>query len=167
MNIQVKNIELKIRTVPNEDDIENIRNLVTDTGFFRPDEIEIATELIEERLEKGLNCGYRFFMADSGGKLVGYTCYGLIPCSLVSWDLYWIVTSKELQGQGIGRLLLEMTENSILKEGGMNVIIETSSKDLYRHTQKFYDKNGYLLHTRFTDFYDIGDDKLVYVKRLQ
>ncbi|MBN2172635.1 MAG: GNAT family N-acetyltransferase [Bacteroidales bacterium] len=164
--IQVKNHQLNIRTEPVKKDSQAIRKMVADTGFFRTDEIEIAVELVDERLEKSLESGYLFFLAETDNILVGYTCYGLIPCSLLSWDLYWIVTRREYQGKGIGATLLKLTEEDIKNRGGKNVVIETSSKDLYKSTQQFYYSNGYTLKGRYEDFYDYGDDKLVYIKRM-
>ena len=166
MNIQVQNITLRIRKQPHQKDVTSVRDMVSETGFFRDDEIDVAVELVEERLAKGTKSGYQFILADHEGNLAGYTCFGLIPCSLVSFDLYWIVTRKILQGKGIGAILLQLTEEEIQKQGGKNVIIETSSKELYGPTQHFYHKNGYMLQARLPDFYDIGDDKLVFTKRL-
>jgi len=166
MNILLKNKSLKIRTQPSQEDVNAVRKLVSDTGFFRTDEIEIAAELVEEALLKGEISGYQFFIAEDEKGLAGYTCFGLIPCSLVSYDLYWIVTRKDLQGIGIGANLLNITEEEIKKQGGINVIIETSSKKLYGPTQLFYKKNGYTLQANLPDFYDIKDDKLIYIKKL-
>jgi ribosomal protein S18 acetylase RimI-like enzyme len=165
-SIKIKNHQLTIRTSPVPADIERIRQMVDATGFFRPDETLVAVELVEDRLERGLVSGYQFFFAELGDELVGYTCFGQIACSLLSWDLYWIVTKKEYQGQGFGGSLLKLTEDEIKKQGGKNVVIETSSKELYTSTQQFYYKNGYELKARFTDFYDYGDDKLVYIKQV-
>jgi GNAT superfamily N-acetyltransferase len=164
--LQTKNHLLNIRNVPLKEDIESVRRMAEETGFFRPDEVVIAAELVEERIRRGLASGYQFFLADLDTELVGYTCYGPIACSLLSWDLYWIVTRKEYQGQGIGAALLRLTEEDIRKQGGRNVVIETSSRELYGPTQHFYTKNGYILRAQFTDFYDYGDDKLVYIKTL-
>ncbi len=166
MNIRINDIEVKIRTNPEIEDIERVRNLVKKTGFFRQDEIDIAAELVEERLAKGIKSGYRFLFADSPKGLAGYTCYGPVPCSLVSWDLYWIVTRNEWQGKGIGAFLLKLTEEKIQIQGGLNVVIETSSKELYNRTQHFYNNHGYHLKARLHDFYEAGDDKLIYMKRL-
>jgi ribosomal protein S18 acetylase RimI-like enzyme len=158
--------KITFRTNPTINDVLDIREMVAETGFFRPDEVDVAVELAETRLEKGIEGGYHFLLADLDGKLAGYTCFGLIPCSLLSWDLYWIVTKKEFQGKGIGGQLLQKVEKEITKNGGKNIIIETSSKELYKGTQHFYNKYGYTLKARFEDFYDYGDDKLVYIKKL-
>ena len=50
--------------------------------------------------------------------------------------------------------------------GGRAVYIETSSKEIYVPTQRFYLKNNYVLKAQFEDFYDYKDDKMVYVKNI-
>lgn len=147
-------------------DIDTVREIVKSTGFFREDEIPVAVELVEEGFNKGKESGYEFIFMELDGITVAYSCFGLIPCSLLSYDLYWIVTHNNHRGQGLGSLLLKETEDRIQDLGGKAVYIETSSKDSYLPTQKFYVKNNYDLKARFEDFYDYGDDKLVYIKKL-
>jgi ribosomal protein S18 acetylase RimI-like enzyme len=159
-------MNISFRSALTVSDVTAIGKMVEETGFFRTDEVEIAVELVEDKLQKGDSSSYRFLIAETDGEMVAYACFGLIPCSLLSWDLYWIVTKAGLQGKGIGTTLLRMAEKEIASAGGKQVIIETSSKELYASTQSFYHKNGYRLHTRFPDFYDYGDDKLVFVKTL-
>jgi len=147
-------------------DIETVREIVISTGFFREDEIPVAVELVEEGFNKGKESGYEFIFMEYEGNTVAYSCFGLIPCSLLSYDLYWIVTHNNFRGQGLGSLLLKESEDRIRDLGGKTVYIETSSKDSYLPTQKFYEKNKYDLKARFEDFYDYGDDKLIYIKKL-
>jgi hypothetical protein len=51
---------LRLRSDPQPGDEARVRSLVESTGFFRPDEVEIAVELVRERLSRGLASGYRF-----------------------------------------------------------------------------------------------------------
>ena len=148
-------------------DPETIKRIVTSTGFFREDEILVAAELAEEGLEKGVSSGYEFLFAEMDGKTVAYSCYGLIPCTLHSYDLYWIATHQDYMNRGIGKYLLQQTEQAIFLSGGQGIYVETSSIDQYDPTRAFYEKNQYLLHSRFENFYAPGDDKLVYVKTFQ
>ncbi len=164
---KINGLELTLRKHPRISDIQDIQKLIAETGFFRQDEVDIAVELIREGLEKGPDSDYRFLMANADHRLAGYTCFGLIPCSLVSWDLYWIVIGKQYQSIGLGSLLLQLTETEIRKSGGWNIIAETSGKTLYAPTRHFYAKNNYLLKGQYEDFYAEGDDKLVYMKRLR
>jgi ribosomal protein S18 acetylase RimI-like enzyme len=148
------------------DDVQAVRNIVDSTGFFSAEEVAIAAELVSERLEKGAESGYEFVMAERDGQLVGYSCYGLIPCSTVSWDLYWIAVSPEGQGGGLGRQILDLTEQRVAGKGGLNLYAETSGRDLYVPTRAFYQSRGYETGAVFLDFYAPGDAKYVFVKRV-
>ena len=136
------------------------------TGFFSEEEIAIAAELATERLEKGAASGYEFLFADDGDRLVGYSCYGLIPCSTVSWDLYWIAVHPDQQGSGLGRRLLRETEARVREAGGLALYAETSGKAQYVSTRAFYEKSGYETAGVFEDFYAVGDAKYTYCRRL-
>jgi ribosomal protein S18 acetylase RimI-like enzyme len=157
--------EFTLRRVPGPKDPARIKEIVSSTGFFRDDEIRIAVELVDEWLSKGEASGYEFLFAEVNGETVAYSCYGLIPCTLHSYDLYWIATHKNFMNKGIGRELLRETENAIWKAGGTGIYVETSSKGQYAPTRAFYENNGYILRVQYEDFYDRGDDKCVYIKR--
>lgn len=157
----------RFRATPGRADVAAIRRIVESTGHFRPDETTIAIELIEDRLAKGLAAsGYHFVFADSGADTVGYACFGPIPCSLASWDLYWIAVMDAWRGRGLGRALLRRAEDAARAAGGRAVYVETSSRPQYDATRAFYQACGYALEHVFADFYAPGDGKAVYVKRL-
>lgn len=143
-----------------------VRDIVSSTGLFRPDEIRIAVELVEERVRIGPTSGYHFIFAEREGRVLGYSCYGPVPLTLQSYDLYWIAVRKEVQGKGIGRMLLEKSEAAIAKVGGRRVYIETSSKAIYLGTRRFYERNGYRAEATLREFYSPGDHKVIYVKAL-
>ena len=156
--------DICLRTEVCSDDPDTIGKIVRSTGFFREDEVLVAVELALERLQKGAASGYEFLFAEIAGKPVAYSCYGLIPCTLHSFDLYWIATQEEYMNRGIGKYLLQETEKAIFLSGGKGIYVETSSKELYAPTRAFYEKNHYLLKAVFEDFYAPDDHKLVYVK---
>ncbi len=100
-------------------------------GFFYPEEVDTAVELVEDRLLKGPRCGYHFLFAEQDGRTVGYTSFGPIACTKESYDLYWIVVAGRLPRQGAGTQLLEQAEESIASFGGTRVYIETSARPFY------------------------------------
>ena len=159
--------QIILRKEVSPDDPETITMIVTSTGFFREDEILVAAELAEERLERGAASGYEFLFAEIAGETVAYSCFGLIPCTIHSYDLYWIATHQDYMNRGIGKYLLQETEKAIFTLGGQGIYVETSSKDQYAPTRAFYENNQYLLKARFENFYAPADDKLVFVKTLQ
>lgn len=147
-------------------DIATVRKLTSATGFFSPDEIAVAVELVEERLAKGLRSGYYFLFAEHGGRVLGYTCFGPIPCTLASYDIYWIAVLPEVQSRGVGRELLKKTERKIEDLGGKRIYVETSAREQYRPTMRFYQRQGYRQEALLKDFYGPGDHKAVFLKIL-
>jgi GNAT superfamily N-acetyltransferase len=147
-------------------DPDRIRKLVCLTGFFHADEVTIAEELALEQLGKGEESGYHFILAENDGSLTGYACYGPIPCTRGSYDLYWIAVHPDHQGQGLGRLLLYAVEDRIRTFGGRRIYADTSQRPQYQPTRAFYQRCGFCLETVLTDFYDEGDGKAIYCKVL-
>ncbi len=163
-------MELTYRDAPLPTDPGIVEALLRDTGFFREDEIAVALELIDERLAKGDASGYHFWFADrkgSSGLPVGYVCYGPTPCTLGSFDLYWVAVDSACQGHGLGRVLMELAELSATKMNGRRMYIETSGKKQYDPTRAFYHALGYAEAARLPDFYDDGDDKIIFQKTLR
>lgn len=156
---------IQFRTEVKTSDLKTVREIVTTTGFFHLEEIEIAVELVEERLNKGEASGYEFIFLELDGETVAYSCYGLIPLTKSSYDLYWIATHAEHRNKGLGKILLQKTEDDIKARKGTAVYAETSSRDLYISTRQFYLKNGYTLKAQFEDYYDKGDDLVYFVKK--
>lgn len=147
-------------------DRDAVRRLVESTGVFSAVEVDVAVELVDERLKQGLDSGYYFVFAESEGEPVGYTCFGPIPLTAASYDLYWIAVDKSQQGRRIGRLLLEKSESLIRELGGRQVYIETSNREQYAPTRGFYLRCGYEQAALLKDFYATGDDKVIYARRL-
>lgn len=147
-------------------DDERIRALCVSTGFFSPEELQIAGELATESVARGAAAGYHYLFADDGDALLGYSCFGAIPCTRSSYDLYWIAVSPRTQGQGLGRRLMEASEQRIAELGGTRVYVETSGRPQYAPTRGFYEACGYTVAARYEDFYAPGDDKIVFLKIL-
>jgi ribosomal protein S18 acetylase RimI-like enzyme len=117
-------------------------------------------------LHKGPKSGYHFVFAEVDGITAGYSCYGHISTTKSSHDLYWIVAHNDFRGKGIGKKLMDETYREIKAMGGTAVYAETSGREHYAPTRHFYDSLHFTLEATLKDFYDEGDDKLVYVKRL-
>jgi acetoin utilization deacetylase AcuC-like enzyme/ribosomal protein S18 acetylase RimI-like enzyme len=162
---QIHGLSFRREVVPA--DPERVRKLVEITGFFNAEEVEVARELVDERLLKGDGSGYYFLFAEHYGRLVGYSCYGPIPCTSSSYDLYWIAVHPDYQGRGVGRQLLQLTERSIKEAGGKRIYVDTSQRIQYASTRAFYERCGYLLEGLLVDFYAPGDGKAIYSKKVQ
>ena len=136
------------------------------TGLFSENESRVAVELVEAFEEKGRQSGYHFIFYDIEEKLAGYACWGPIPATQSSFDLYWLVVDRGLQRQRIGSLLLAEVERRAQAAGGTRLYIDTSWTKAYHPTQLFYESRGYVRKALLEDFYGPSDDKITYVKLL-
>ncbi len=172
------------------EDRQIVLSFLAETGFFRPDEIDIARELIDSAIAEGPKGHYQSFVAcvneeqDSGLKKagganpqseirnpksprsvpVGWVCWGPTPCTLGTFDIYWIGVAPAWQGRGIGRALTNFAEQAIAERGGRLFVVETSSREAYTPTRRFYEALGYDEAGRIPDFYGPGDDKVIFLK---
>jgi len=173
-----------------------LREILDATAVFRPDEVSVALELFDERLRTAdgelpaADCGrrtagsdrrtvgdrkplpaepldYEFVGAfDDDGELIGYMCFGAAPSTDRTYDLYWIATHPSAQGRGVGSLLLAEAETRLRDRNGRLLVVETSSRDEYAATHRFYTSRGYTEVARLRAFYAPGDDRVIYTKRL-
>ena len=157
---------LEWRSAVMADDVGRVRSLVGSTGFFNGAEVDIAADLVTERLSKGIRSGYHFILAERGSGLVAYACYGPIEGTLGSFDLYWIAVAPEEQRKGLGPQVFARAENAMRKAGAKKIYVDTSSSDRYAGTRGFYQRMGFEEDARLPDFYGPGDAKVIYVKQL-
>ncbi|MGH7459931.1 MAG: GNAT family N-acetyltransferase [Longimicrobiales bacterium] len=143
-----------------------VEQLLRDTGVFRAEEIAVALEVIDSYFAFPEGDYTALGAFTRSGELLGYVCYGATPCTLGTWDLYWIAVSPSTQGRGVGSRLLQEVERRLALQDARLVIIETSSLPHYAPTRTFYERRGYQVVARVPDFYAQGDDRLIFAKRI-
>ncbi len=160
------NLNITFRQQIKQTDIEAIEKIVRSSGFFSSAEIDVALELAYEKLTEGPVSSYEFLFAEKENIVCGYSCFGLIPLTSASYDLYWIAVNDHMRGQSIGKKLLSKSEETIFGLGGKHIYVETSSRNQYRPTHNFYESCGYREEAILKDFYSPGDSKIIYSKVL-
>jgi ribosomal protein S18 acetylase RimI-like enzyme len=143
-----------------------IADVISSVGNFNEPEKSCALELVDIYLHNSTQNDYRIVIAEDSTRPRGYTCWGPVPLTKGAYDLYWIAVHPSVQGAGFGRALLNHVEAEVRAMKGRLLIIETSSKESYGNTVGFYRRTGYEQASQIRDFYDVGDDKLTFVKRL-
>lgn len=132
--------------------------------MFSAEEAAVAAELAVSTLDGTES--YQFLFAESGDRLLGYTCFDRIPLSAVSFDLYWIAVDPAERGSGLALDLMRRTVALVQAQGGMQIFAETSSREPYAAARAFYRKAGFDEAAKFDDFYSPGDAKLIFTLRL-
>lgn len=146
------------------DDREELARLLTQIEQFKPEEVDVALELVDAAIHDPAS-GYHAIVARTD-QLAGYICFGPTPMTEATWDLYWIAVSPALQGQGVGRALYEAFVAFLRARGGRQVRIETSSQESYAATGGFYERLGFEVAGRLRDFYAQGDDLLIFYRQV-
>ena len=142
-----------------------VSSLLARTPEFRPDEVDVALELVDDALAGGTD--YRF-VVDEGpeGALLGYACFGATPMTEGTFDLYWIVVEPGLKRAGVGRRLLERVEAELRGDRARLLRVETEGGDAYAATRSFYQRVGYEVLATIRDFYAVGRDLVIFGRYL-
>jgi GNAT superfamily N-acetyltransferase len=138
-----------------------IEQITRDVGLFREEEIPVALEVFDEAV-RGSD-SYNLLGADVGGQVVGWICWGPTPCTLGTYDLYWMVVDPALQGTGVGTAMLHEMERRLAGVARL-VVVETAGRSDYAPSRAFYQARGYHAAATIPDFYAPGDDQVVFVK---
>ena len=145
---------------------DQVEGILRATGVFREDEILVGLEVLDSYLAHPEQDYTALGAFTPGGDLLGFSIHGPTPCTLGTWDLYWIAVSPAAQGLGVGTVLLKEVEGRLTRLNARLLVIETSSRPPYDPTRAFYLKKGYREVARVPDFYEAGDDRVIYAKTL-
>jgi D-alanine-D-alanine ligase len=151
-----------LRTL-NAADRGRIEEITRAAGLFRENEIPVALEVFDGAVAGSPD--YIALGAEHEGRLVGWICWGPTPCTLGTFDLYWMAVDPALQRSGIGTTLLHGMERRLVGVARL-IVVETAGRPEYRGTRAFYQARGYVIAATIPDFYAAGDDQVIYVKSL-
>ena len=145
-------------------DRRRIEEITRAVLVFRDDEVPVALEVFDGAV--GGSPDYIALGATVDERLVGWICWGPTPCTLGTYDLYWMAVDPAMQGSGIGAALLREMEGRLAGSARL-IVVETAGRPDYRPTRAFYEARGYRKAAIIPDFYAPGDDQVVYVKALR
>lgn len=155
---------LSARTFSKEDK-KAVCDIISRIKNFNSKDRETAIELIDHFLEYD-DGEYLIDCVLENKKIIGYICYGEASLTEGVYEVYYIAVDPAFQGKGIGKFLMAETEKKLTPRARM-IHIETSSDETYFLTQKFYERLNYKEIARIRDFYKVGEDKIIYEKRLK
>lgn len=148
------------------DDKVALLALAEATELFSPEDLEGFAGMMDEQLASGTE-GDDVWITDDEDGLRGAAYYAPEPFAEGVWNLYFIGVHPQEQGKGRGSALMRHVETDLQKRGDRLLLVETSGKDDFALTRTFYKKNGYTEEARIRDYYEDGDDKIIFRKVLK
>ena len=144
-------------------DLSKIKVVIDETELFPS---EMLASMIEPAFAEP-ECKDIWVTYIHDGEPVGFAFCEPERMTNGTWNVLAIGVLPTLQGKGVGNFLMSHLEKHLKNNGQTTLIVETSGLPEFEPTRKFYKKIGYTLEARIRDFYDKGDDKIVFWKSLQ
>jgi ribosomal protein S18 acetylase RimI-like enzyme len=154
---------------PHPTDTPAIEQLARCSGVFTPEEIRVVREMLDGFFSPEPRDDHAFVVYRNGNAnaIAGFAVFGPTPMTDRIWDLYWICVDRAQQGRGIGSILLQSIERDLQTRGARAIYLETSDSAQYDAARAFYERHAYERVAHISDFYAVGEGKVMYRKTFQ
>ncbi|MGL5944352.1 MAG: GNAT family N-acetyltransferase [Waterburya sp.] len=150
----------KIRPITYKD-IPSLKTVIEANDLFPSDMLD---DMISGYLNNESGSEFWFTYEDSKPVAIAYCAPERMTEG--TWNLYLIAVHPDYQGQGLGTSMLYYIEQMLTTRGERMLLVETSSLKTFEGTREFYRKCGYDEEARIREFYQAGEDKIVFRKSL-
>jgi ribosomal protein S18 acetylase RimI-like enzyme len=143
-------------------DIDGLKKVVDSSGLFPS---EYLDEMISDYLNNANTQDIWFTYIDNNTPTaIGYC----VPEKLTNgtYNLLAIGVSQDSQRNGVATEMMSYIEQQLKQKDGRILIVETSSDNAQIGARKFYEKIGYTQMAVIKDFWNDGEDKIVFWKKL-
>ncbi|MGK5440422.1 N-acetyltransferase family protein [Micromonospora sp. URMC 105] len=147
------------------EDAAHIVELVVAAEMFTADDAPFVEEMMAGYFALDQAQGHRC-LVDADSDLVGVAYYQPKIAADRVWDLSMIAVRPDRQGQGRGSTLIRHIEDDLRERGQRLLLVDTSGTPQYDRTRGFYRRCGYDEEARIRDYWQAGDDLVVYRKAL-
>jgi len=143
-------------------DVPALKALIDAAGLFPSNMLD---DMLAPYFEQERDGPQVWLTGDEGGP-VAVAYYAPERMTEGTWNLYLIAVHPERQGRGRGSALLRHVEAALAARGERVLLVETSGLPAFEQARAFYRGNGYGEEARIRDFYQAGEDKVIFRKAL-
>ena len=160
MSNVVLNSRGRIRPLVRED-VSSLKGVIAANGLFPPDMLD---QMVAPYLE-GTGGEESWLTLDDDGP-VALAYFVAERLTQGTWNLLLIAVHPDRQGRGLGTMLQTFVERTLANRGNRILLVETSGLPEFARTRAFYLGLGYEEEGRIRDFYQAGEDKIIFRKSL-
>jgi GNAT superfamily N-acetyltransferase len=154
---------MTIRAVKRED-LPALKRVIDATALFPS---ELLDEMIAGYLGGAGSSEFWLTMDDGAqGEPIAVAYCAAERMTQGAWNLLLIALHPDHQGRGHGAALLGYVERKLKDSDQRILLVETSGLPDFERMRAFYGKCGYDREACIRDFYDAGEDKIVFRKAL-
>lgn len=144
------------------DDFIALKNVIEATGLF-------PAEMLDGMLSDyfGGETENDYWLTDDNNGPKAFAYFAPERMTQGTWNLYLIAVHPDQQNQGRGTSILREVERILAARAARVLLVETSGLPSFEGTRAFYRKCGYDEEARIRDFYQDGEDKVVFRKNFR
>ena len=139
---------------------------IVSSTLFEPGDAEMLASLLADHHADGRGDGQRWLVDVEDAEITGTVMYRPIEAADRAWDLTLIAVRGDRQGAGVGRRLMAHVEHELWEEDQRTLMVQTSGLPRFARTRAFYRRLGYTERGRVPDYWEAGDDMVLFSKLL-
>ncbi len=140
--------------------------LAVASELFAPEDATIVESMMAAYMAREHANGHACVIDTDGDEPVGVAYWQPAEATDRTWYLTMIGVRRERHRQGRGAALLRHVEEELRTGGQRLLLVETSSTPAFDRARAFYRSCGYGEEARVRDFYEPGDDMVLFRKDL-
>ena len=147
-------------------DVPAVLDLVVAAELFSRSETPLLRDMMMDYFEAEHANGHRFVVDEQEDAILGVAYYQPREAADRVWDLTMIAVRPAEQRSGRGVALVNWGENELRGRDQRLLMIETSATAQYDRARSFYLKAGFDEEARVRDYWEDGDDLVIFCKSL-
>ncbi|HEY0815830.1 MAG TPA: GNAT family N-acetyltransferase [Pseudonocardia sp.] len=148
------------------DDTQAIVDLTVDAELFTTEEAVIVTQMLADHFGPKAGDGQVCVVDDVENRLVALAYYEPHVATDRTWELVMIGVHREQHRRGRGAALLHHVEDDLRSREQRLLLVETSALPAFDRARAFYRARGYDEEARVRDYFQDGDDMVLFRKKL-
>ena len=123
--------------------------------------------MMSDYFARNRTAGHVCVLEEDDGEPLAVAYYEPATATDRTWYLTMIGVRSDLQGQRHGGLLMQHVEADLRDQEQRLLLVETSGVASFEKTRAFYVKCGYEREARVRNYYEPGDDMILFAKALR
>lgn len=136
-------------------------SIIEKSGQFDEDGLAYVKDTLDDHFKQPEKA---IWLTALDGEPVGVAYCAPEPVTSGTWNLLMLWVKDGFEGQGIGKQLVFELESRLKSRQARLLIVETSQLKEFESARAFYEAYGFKQEAEIKNFFDAGDNKLVYTK---